>query len=261
MKLLVTILILTAAFLLESRAFETASAQLDSTALPPLKAVIAKVLERAQQEDQNDRAFQAGYAYKRTKTTEERDGDGKLEKRQERTSQHFPKPSKGRLVQATNSAAVGKDASDSRPSARKQPYEKKDFPLNQELLDHFQFKIAGREMLNDRLTLAVDFQPARKDLPVKSLKDHFLNKVAGRLWVDEADFALAKADIHLTHPVNIVGGLAGSVKGLAYRFERERTPEGVWFTKNVKWHVEAREFLASKKIDYSEEARDVRRVK
>ena len=233
---------------------ESAAAAVDSLPLPALKTFIEKVVEKARREDENDRGFQQRYAYKRTKTTEERDAEGKLEKRQQRASQHTPNPD---LIRATRAPRPSPQPGAAAP---KRPLDKKDFSLDQELLDHFQVQIAGREILNDRPTILLDFKPADRTLPVKSLKDHFLNRVAGRLWVDESEFVLVRTDVHLTHTVSIVGGLVGSVKALLYHFDRERTPEGFWFTRKVKWHVEARELLANKKIDYSEESLDVKRV-
>src|SRR5437870_2493510 len=67
---------------------ELPAAASDSPPLPALKTFIVNVLEKARREDENDRGFQQRYAYKRTKTTEERGADGRLEKRQDRASQH-----------------------------------------------------------------------------------------------------------------------------------------------------------------------------
>jgi len=220
--------------------------------LPALKTIVEKVLEQARREDENDRGFQQRYAYKRTKTTEERDGDGKLEKRQQKASRHRPSP--------TQASTAPLNRPHTGTAAPKRPLDRKDFSLDQELLDHFEVKITGREVVNGRPALVLDFKPADKSLPVRNLKDHFLNRVAGRLWVDEEEYVVVKTEVHLTHSIGIVGGLVGSVKALFYHFDRERTPDGFWFTRKVNWHLEARELLANKKIDYSEESQDVRRV-
>ena len=137
--------------------------------------------------------------------------------------------------------------------------DKKDFPLDQHLLNRFQFTIVGRELRNGRPTLVLDFQP-KKNLSAHSLKDHFLNKAAGRVWLDEHDYALVQTNVHLTEGVNILGGVAGAVNHLSYYLDRDRTPDGLWFTKAVKWHLDARELLARKILDHQEEYFNLRKL-
>ena len=67
-----------------------------------------------------------------------------------------------------------------------------------------------------------------------------------------------KVDLHLTEPVNVIGGLVGAVRQCRYRFQRERTAEGLWFTKPVNWHLEGRQLFTSKIIDYDETRENVR---
>ena len=71
-------------------------------------------------------------------------------------------------------------------NVRGRAFEKRDFTLNGDLLGRFQFTAAGREMVNGRPMLMLDFKPANKKLPERTLKDKFINKAAGRVWVDEA---------------------------------------------------------------------------
>ena len=229
--------------------------RLTSPALPVLNTVLGKVLERARQEDQNDRAFQAHYAFKRSKLAEERDGQGKLEKRHENDNPHSPAPEPAAVEPKPTPGPAKPSLQSNRTSKR--PMDRKDFPLNQELLNHFQFTLVRREMLHDRPALVLDFKPAHSRLPAMSLKDYFLSRVAGRVWIDEVDWALVQADVHQTQPATVAAGLIGAVKGLCYHFDRERTLEGYWFTKAVKWHVELRELLAHKTLDYAEETKDV----
>src|SRR6185369_13713805 len=98
-----------------------------------------------------------------------------------------------------------------------------------DLVKRFQFTLVGREMLNGRPTLVADFKPANDHLPVNSFADRFINKAAGRVWVDEEDFAIAQGQLHLTQQVNVLGGLVGAVWKFNYDFTRMRTPEGYWF--------------------------------
>jgi hypothetical protein len=106
----------------------------------------------------------------------------------------------------------------------------------------------------------VDFKPAGGKRPAPTLKDRFLNKAAGRLWLDEEEYALVKAEVHLTESINIVGGLVATVRDFNFSFGRERTGDGLWFTRNLAWHAEAREVIVDRVIDCVETRTDVRKA-
>jgi hypothetical protein len=120
------------------------------------------------------------------------------------------------------------------------------------LVKRFQLTLVGREMLNGRPSLVVDFKPASNDLPANSLADKFINKAAGRVWIDEADYAIVQAQIYLTQQVNVLGGLVGAVWKFTYGFTRLRTPEGYWFARRLDWHLEGREVVFNRIVDYHE---------
>src|SRR4051812_22693471 len=58
--------------------------------LPPVGLVLQNALKRANYEDQNERGFKAHYAYSRRKVNEERNGQGKVKKREQKLNQYFP---------------------------------------------------------------------------------------------------------------------------------------------------------------------------
>jgi len=111
-----------------------------------------------------------------------------------------------------------------------------------------------------RPALVLDFKPASKNLPERNLKDKFINQVAGRVWLDEADAAVAKADLHLTRRVNLVGGLVGAVSKFTCTVARERTEDGYWYVRATHWQLEGREVIFQRIVRYCEERTDVRPV-
>jgi len=234
--------------------------------LPSVATVLKRVARQTEKESDNDRAFNQRYGYTRTKVTEYRNAKGDLKKREEkkiannppaapvayrtRPAGPVPEPNGG----ADKSGAI-KDA-----NVRGKAFEKKDFSLNDDLLGRFEFDLTGRETINGRPTLLLDFKPAKKSLPERNIKDRFINKAAGRVWVDEADYVIAKADVYLTETVNVVGGLVGAVWKFNYSFNRERTLDGLWFTRVVDWHLEGREVILRRAIDYHEGKTGVRKL-
>ena len=58
--------------------------------------------------------------------------------------------------------------------------------------------------------------PLNDHLPVNQFADKFINKAAGRVWIDEEDYAIAQAQLHLTEQVNVLGGIVGAVWKFTY---------------------------------------------
>ena len=236
--------------------------------LPSVATVLKRVARQTERESDNDRAFNQRYGYTRTKVTEYRNAKGDLKKREEKKIANQPSAvpvasqaqSAGLMLEPDLSAERSETVAEVKSNVRGKAFEKKDFSINDDLLGRFEFDLAGRKTINGRSTLMLDFKPAKKDLPERNIKDRFINKAAGRVWVDEADYVIAKADVYLTETVNVVGGLVGAVWKFNYSFDRERTLDGLWFTRAVDWHLEGREVILRRAIDYHEGKTGVRKA-
>lgn len=235
--------------------------------LPSVESVLERMLERAQQEMADQETFKQCYSYTRTRETEYRNGEGELKKRKAKTRVNNPTlipvvyhPSPEPEPQLATDSGKRQPVSDTHTNVRGRAFEKSDFPVNGDLLKRFDFTVSGREVINGRPALVVDFKPTRPKAPEKNIKDKFINKAAGRVWVDETDYAMVKANLYLSEKVNVVGGLVGAVSKFNLFIERNRTPEGIWFTRKQNWHLEGREVFIHRKVDYQEEYKDVRKV-
>jgi hypothetical protein len=230
--------------------------------LPTVEGLLERVLENVDRELANEKVFKQNYRFTRTKVREFLDSDGDVKKTESKMRTNDPlrvvvakKPKSSKVLPANRPMSKAEE------EIRKQEYQKADFPLGPELLKRFEFTVSGREFVNGRSTVVVDFAPAKGKVPEKDLKDKFINKAAGRVWIDEADAVLTKADLYLTKPVNVVGGLVGAVKTFTFNFTRHRTPEGLWFTRDLAWHLVGREVVVRREIESREEIFDVVRVK
>ena len=227
---------LTLAFLLSIARLASAQASdvslTGAKSLPSIDFLLQQTIARAaSMENKNDNLFDTNYQYNRVRTWEYRNGSGELKSHKEKHSIENK-----RLRLAANEPASNKF---------------KDYSI-QNLAKRFQFTLAGRETLNGRPSVVVDFKPASDHLPVNSFAENFINKTAGRIWVDEEDFAIAQAKLHLTEQVNVLGGIIGPVSKFTFELTRLRTPEGYWFARNMDWHVEGREVWVNRIIDYHE---------
>ncbi len=232
--------------------------------LPAFASLLQHVVQRAKNEGDNDRTFDERYRYTRTKVTEFRNSAGQLKKHDASTNEHVPTAAPPAPVTAANPKPVPEKTeavSDTHSNVRGQQIKKSDFLLNQDLVNRFEFTIVGRESLNGRPAWAIDFVPANKPLPERNLKERFINKAAGRIWVDTTDYSLVKADLHLTRQVNVGWGLIGAVWKFNYGFERERTTDGLWFPHEVHWHLEGREVIVNRTVDYHEATSMVQKLK
>jgi len=232
-------------------------------ALPSMDTVLEQVIAHAKQESDNDRSFDQFYGYSRQKVTEFRNSDGDLKKTENKTSVHQPNPAA--LVPpptptVSETAKKENGVSDTHSNVRGKQFKRNDFLLNQDLVNRFRFQLVGQESLDGRSAYIIDFVPVKKDLPERNIKDRFINKAAGRLWIDSADYALVKADLHLSRPVDVAFGLVGSVWKFDYSFLRSRTEDGFWFTRNVNWHLEGREVIVNRTVDYHEQVSDLHKV-
>ena len=232
----------------------------DAKPLPTLDYVLQQVVTRAVNEDENDNLFAMNYQYTRTRTWEYRNGSGELTSREEKSSVDN-KPQRmankaARLAAASTPAppvpaVKDEPVSETHSNIRGKALKVKDYSIP-ELIKRFQFTLVGREMLNGRPALVADFKPASNHLPVNSLADKFLNQAAGRVWIDEEDYAIAQAKVRLSQPVSILGGIVGAVWKFTYDFTRARTPEGYWFARSLDWHLEGREVVFNRIVDYHE---------
>lgn len=233
----------------------------NSPPLPTMEEILPRVMERSKQERQNDRDFDARFIFVRTRLTETRNGDGDIKKREEKITTNTPTLKKLLAPPAAGAGAApdkAPPASDNRAKPKKRAYEKDDFDVNEDLLKRFSFTLVRRETVNGRPTLVVDFEPAKDRVPERNIRDKFLNRTAGRVWLDEEDMAMAKVAIRLTDRVNVIGGLVGAVWKMNFGFERVRTDDGLWYTRDATWHLEGRELFSQRIMDYHETRTGVR---
>jgi hypothetical protein len=230
--------------------------------LPSMQTVIQHVMETSAAENTEYHTFNHHYYYQRDKVTEFYDDAGNVKDREEKQTTNNPVEvhAAGHHQPTVRPISYQKQAVEPPPSIHGVSLGKKEDLLNPDLLKRYTLTMTGREMINGRPALIVDFKPASNNLPVFNIKDRFLNCVAGRAWIDEGDMTLEKVDIHLNQKVSILGGLVGTVSKFSFSFDRERTPDGYWFTRDLAWHVEAHEATIARVVDHRESISDLQKI-
>jgi len=218
--------------------------------LPRVETVLERLVEQSQKEAANELVFRQRYGFTRLKTNEIRNNRGELKKREVKTQVNKPAPKPGKPDDAPET-----------PSVRSKPGRKTDFTVEREFLQRFQFTLVGRETIDGRSALILDLGPAAQKPPERDLKDRVINKMAGRIWVDEAESILVQADCHLTERVNVVAGLVGAITQFTFTFNRARTGEGLWYTRHLDWHLDGREVFVYRTVDVHEEITTVQLIR
>jgi len=219
-----------------------------------LQAILSGVLERAKVEDDNDRAFKQTYMFTREKVVEKYNGDGALLSRNIKSGTHRVRgvdPDQTPADETPDKKVVTGTPRNPHPAPQAQSFNKNQL-INADFTNRFDFKLVGQEILDGRNMYVIDFAPADKILPENQIQDRVINKAAGRVWVDTNEFAIAKADLHLTKPVEAGFGILGALWKGTFTFDRARTDDGYWFTRNSSWHAEGRLTLFERYETHSE---------
>ena len=132
-----------------------------------------------------------------------------------------------------------------------------------DLADRFVFRVLGREKIRGRDAFVMSFEPdTSKDLPEEEDEDRFLNALAGKVWIDAEDHAIARIHARLTHTVRFGLGLLAYFKKIDLKLDQRRDADGVWLPHTTRTYVWGRSLLL-KPIRMREQSRFVeyRRVK
>jgi hypothetical protein len=105
-----------------------------------------------------------------------------------------------------------------------------------QILERYEFRSAGREPRNGRCTLVFDFSARPGDFALE--RDFLLRKLAGRLWVDEAEQAVVRLEARNTGGVRVLLGIGARVSAATFRAEFTRLEEGVWLPRLVEGSAE-----------------------
>jgi len=235
--------------------------------LPKVDDVIKKAVKRSEVESQNDIDFRQKYYFVSSKLTEIRNADGDLKKSDSRISTNFPPkavvaPEPEAKIEASPVLRSPKDeqmASTGATKAVGRKFDRNQFQFNDDFLGRYDFKLIGREVTNGYNLLILGFAPKKKKLPESGIKDRVINRVAGRVWVDEREYAIKRCNLHLLESISIVGGIVGEAQKFDYSFDRERTEDGFWYVRESSWHLEGREVIVHRKAEHRETVTELRK--
>lgn len=213
--------------------------------------IIQKAVERAAKVRVNDAGTE--YTYTKVNATEELDGKGKVRQRKQRVFQVSSRSGATtvKLVEVDGHPPAQADLrfqAQTQSSMRQllgntSSAESGGSLLTPEMAARFDYTLVGRELLNGRPSYEIAFQPKNPELPVRHIMDRLLNRVSGTLWIDQEEYEIARADLKLDSEVDLLGGIIGCLRKLAYTMTRSRVADGVWLHSFSSGDIEGRKLF------------------
>ncbi len=219
-------------------------------ALPDANQLVRSMVDR-------QRSFEKAiddYTYDVLSTQEKLDGQNRVKERRVRRYQIFfvegqPVPAlveeDGRPLtpdrQREEEKRVHKAAQEAVERHRKHVAErdKEDLRIS-EILTRFDFTSVARENVNGRPAILVRFKPLPGKRDIK--RDNVLRALQGRLWIDEKESAVARAEISNAQKITFGGGVLASVSSLTSVLDFVPVNE-VWLPRRVEVSVAGRVLL------------------
>ena len=94
------------------------------------------------------------------------------------------------------------------------------------VLERYDFRAVGRETLDGRTAVVLEFAARAGERNIDN--DRVLRQLRGRLWVDEAEEEIARAELTNVAPLKFGFGLGASVSSLTTRIEFRKVDDAVW---------------------------------
>jgi hypothetical protein len=138
---------------------------------------------------------------------------------------------------------------------RKKMVARKEALVTPELLDRYEFTVKERVVVSNRPTLVLTFKPRKGALPSETFKDKLLSRMAGTLWVDEADADTARVMASMVEPVSLGWlGWLGSLSRFELSLERQRMPDGAWINNKMALLIQCRKITTTLRFRTTEDS-------
>jgi hypothetical protein len=106
------------------------------------------------------------------------------------------------------------------------------------VLERYDFTTLRREDVDGRPALVLDFRP----LPGhrRLANDRVLRQLAGRIWVDEPERVVVRAEVRSTGGIRFALGLAASISSLGFALEYRKVDGAVWLPHRMETRATGR---------------------
>lgn len=212
--------------------------------LPTAREIMDRVVERARWVQEHKPALR--YAYAQHLTIEKLDDAGAVKEREERVYELTRVDGEPflRLVSKNGRPPTAKELEEEQKRLkefrkrleerrRKPKPEDEGFRFDAELVSKYRAEVLGREAVNGRNAWVLRFEPKSRDLPVRKRIDRLTNKLTGKLWIDDQDYEIVKAEGRLIEPARVGLGLIANFQKLDFSVEMVRLDDSTWLPQRL----------------------------
>lgn len=110
-----------------------------------------------------------------------------------------------------------------------------------QILERYDFRAVGRETIDGRPAIVLEFTalPGSRPLP----RDDVLRNLAGRVWMDEAEREVVRAEVRNTAGMKFFLGLGASVSMVSSSFEFRKVGDTLWLPVRDETRADGRMFI------------------
>jgi hypothetical protein len=109
------------------------------------------------------------------------------------------------------------------------------------ILERYDFRSVGREAMDGRPAIVLEFSALPGSRPLAH--DDVLRNLAGRVWMDEAEREVVRAEVRNTAGVKFFLGLGASVSAVSGVFEFRKVGDTLWLPVRDETRAAGRMFL------------------
>ncbi|MEW6363214.1 MAG: hypothetical protein AB1714_01095 [Acidobacteriota bacterium] len=228
----------------------------ESASLPRAEEIVRKALDRMKEADAEQ--YYAHYTFSQRAVVEKLDERGAVKERSEELYRVYPVEGLPfqELVERNGAPLSDKERKKQEERLRKlrQARSQKKgageedemtIRLDEETASRFRFEVLARESINGRSAFVLSLEPKKGKLPVRKKVDNILNRLAGKIWIDEQAYEIAKVDVHLTEPVRLWLGILASIRHIEFSLQQQEIDSGPWFPARFDMLVEGRVLFSS----------------
>ena len=122
--------------------------------------------------------------------------------------------------------------------------------------DKFIPHLIGTEIVNGRPAYILQFLHDPEKRFKEAMANEVLKHVLIKIWIDQKEFQVAKAEVVLANPLHVIGGLAATVTTFKLTaYQKRLTPE-IWTDHRVTTFIEGRVLWTPHTITFSSESSD-----
>jgi hypothetical protein len=110
-----------------------------------------------------------------------------------------------------------------------------------QILERYEFRAVGREEANGRPAIVLEFTALPGSRPIAH--DDVLRNLAGRVWMDEAEREVVRAEVRSTTGMKFFLGLGASISAMSGVFEFRKVGDTLWLPLRDETRATGRMFL------------------